>query len=207
MIAVAAPIDFYFDFLSPFAYLAHERLAAMAERHGRELRYVPIDLPRAKIAAGNTGPSNREIPAKIRYLMQDLRRWAARYGMPFAFPASLASERLNVATFLAVDRGIARRYVNEAWRLGWGLGGDLGSDALLTQVEQALGWVPGELAAAAADPRLRERYEAANGEAQARGVFGVPTMMIGDEMWWGNDRLEFLEEHLRAAAHRSVSTA
>lgn len=193
---MALQIDFFFDFMSPFAYLAHERLAVMADKYGYTLRYIPIDLPRAKLAAGNTGPANRDIPSKIRYLMQDLGRWADRYGLPLEFPASLDSDRVNRGMFVAIDRSVARQYANAAWYLGWGRGGDFGSDSLLRELAGRMDWDAEEFAITLASPETEARYENANREAHERGIFGVPMMAIGDDMWWGNDRLDFLEEDL-----------
>src|SRR3546814_3604932 len=85
---MTATIDFYFDFISPFSYLAQLRLPEIARRHGRALAYHPIDIPEAKIAAGNYGPSNREVPAKIKVLTADLQRLGRRYDVPLTFPRS-----------------------------------------------------------------------------------------------------------------------
>lgn len=189
-------IEFFFDFLSPFAYLVHQRLPSLAKRYGYAIRYVPMDLPRAKRVAGNTGPSNRDIPVKLRYLTTDMNRWAKRYGVPLVFPKSFASERLNKGMLFAIDRGDAEAYVDAAFRLVWGRGEDMGSDAVLRQVAQERGWSADEFLAFVASQQAQERFEAANLEAHRRGVFGVPTMLIGEDMWWGNDRLHFLEEHL-----------
>ena len=194
---MSLPIEFFFDFMSPFAYLAHRRVATLARRHARDVRYVPMNLPAAKIAAGNTGPSNREIPVKLRYLLKDINRWAALDDMPVELPASLDSDRMNRGLFYAEDRGEAESYVSTCFSKGWGEGADISTDETLAAVASALGWRPDEFLAALGGPDLEKRYSAANEEAQARGVFGVPTFLVGEEMWWGNDRLHFLESFLR----------
>jgi 2-hydroxychromene-2-carboxylate isomerase len=194
-------IDFYFDFWSPYAYLASGRLAEMAERHGFTINYCPIDLTRAKLEAGNTGPPNLAIPPKIRYLMTDLRRWCARYGLPFGgVPKSKDTKRINIGALLAQDRGVARDYVREAYDATWGQGGDPSSDELLTSLAAKLGWDADEFLGYISSPEAEERYEAVFAAAAERGVFGVPIMIVGEEMWWGNDRLEFLEEFLGSQA-------
>lgn len=190
-------IDFYFDFMSPYAYLAHHGLIDLAKRHSAQVVYHPIDLVQAKLAAGNTGPSNRDIPAKIRYLSKDLSRWAARYGVPLATPANHLSERVNIGAFYAIDRGDTQRYVEEVWHRTWGLGGDFTAPELLAEVSSVLDWKLRDVVAAIESDALRSRYAQSNLQAQAKGVFGVPTFMVGDEMWWGNDRLPFLDDYLR----------
>lgn len=189
-------IDFYFDFMSPFAYLAHSQLPGLVQRHGYELRYRPIDLPAAKLAAGNTGPPNVSIPVKLRYLNKDLDRWAERYGIPIAFPPSLKSELPNKGVFFAEAQGQCGDYVRHAWSYFWGEGKDMSSEELLTQIVEELGWDADAFLAYVHSEEAENTYRQINEEAQSRGVFGVPTMMIGDEMWWGNDRLDFLEQYL-----------
>ncbi len=196
-------LDFYFDFMSPFAYLAHKRLPAIADRYDYAMEYKPIELAKAKQAAGNTGPSNREIPVKLRYLTTDMKRWAARYGVPLQFPKSLDSARLNKGTFYAVDRHQAQDYVECAWLAAWGRGGDMGNVDFLSGVAAEMGWSAAEFLDFTLSPTSAKRYESSNREAQQRGVFGVPTAMIGEEMWWGNDRLDFLGEYLESACAKA----
>lgn len=193
-------LDFYFDFMSPFAYLAHQKLPELAERYGYDLAYHPIDLPAAKLAAGNTGPPNVKVPVKIKYLKIDLARWARRYGVPLDFPGSLDTGAVNRGFFYALDHGPWQRYVTATWRRLWGEGGDPADTQLQAAVAGDMGWDANAFAEFIDSDAAAGRYAEANEQAQARGVFGAPTMMIGEHMWWGNDRLEFLEEHMRAAA-------
>jgi 2-hydroxychromene-2-carboxylate isomerase len=108
--------------------------------------------------------------------------------------------RLNCGAFFAFDRALAERYVSTAWRLVWGEGGAMDSDALLAATAESLGWNAAEFIAYTTSEPARDRLAASNAQALERGVFGVPTMSIGDELWWGNDRLHFLEQHLQARA-------
>ncbi len=193
-------IDFYFDFLSPFAYLAHRPLTEIADRHGYAISYKPIDLLRAKIAAGNTGPRNIDIPPKIKYLTADLHRWAERYGVPFNFPKGMDSERMNIGTLYALEQDRVREYVDAGFAIGWGQGGDMGSEQSLIALAEQMEWKADDFLAFIASTGTRDRYEAINVQAHERGVFGVPLMIVEDAMWWGNDRLEFLDEFLQNCA-------
>ena len=199
---MAGTIDFYFDFISPFSYLAYQRLPDLAARFGLDVTCHVLDLAEAKLLGGNTGPTSRDQPLKRRYNQKDKERWARRYGVPIANPSSYGPDRLNKGKFFADDRGATHAYVAYAWRKLWGEGGDMAGEDILRDAARHCGWdVDGFLAftlSRAAD----ERYEAATLAAHQRGVFGVPTMMIGDEMWWGNDRLDFLEEFLRAGVRQ-----
>ena len=192
-------IDYYFDFMSPFAYLSTRRLVEIARKYDYAIDYRPIELPRAKLAAGNDGPSNQKIPAKLKYMVADLNRWAEHYGIPFNPITGQDSARMNIGTFYAIDRNRAEAYVAEGYRLGYVEGSDLNDTSVLSALALALDWQVDEFMAFLESEEGRDRYEACNLEAHTRGVFGVPTMMVGDEMWWGNDRLEFLDQFLSQA--------
>lgn len=194
-------IDFYFDFWSPYAYLASHRLLEIAGKHDCWINYLPIDLRRAKVAAGNTGPANLDIPPKIRYLMVDLKRWADRYGLAFGeIPKGNRTDRINKGTFFAKERNAEPDYVREAYAAVWGAGGDPDSDELLADLARTMEWDPDEFIAYLSSPEADERYEKLFSLAAERGVFGVPIVIVDDQMWWGNDRLQFVDDYLSQRA-------
>lgn len=200
-------IDFYFDFLSPFAYLAQQRLPAIADRFGCTLSYRPVDLARLKLLARNTGPATREMPIKLAYMRADMQRWAHRYGVSLHPLKSYDSARLNRGTLFAAARGMAHVYVDYAWRRVYGEGADLADRSLLSEIASRFGWSQADLVAFIDSPGATKAYEESTQEAHRRGAFGVPSMMIGDRLWWGNDRLEFLEEHLVAMRNDTDGSA
>jgi len=193
-------IDFYFDFLSPFAYLASYRLREIAEKHQRSVNYFPLDLAAAKLAIGNTGPTNRELPVKLKYLTDDLKRWAHRYGLPLRGAKNHNSRPLNIGTFFAKDRAQCADYVTVAYQRTWGDGGAPDDEDFLKNIAADFGWNSAEFVDFIASQEASNRYEASTSNAIRRGVFGVPTMMVGDSMWWGNDRLFLLDEYLSEPA-------
>lgn len=196
-------IDFYFDFLSPYSYLAHCRLPALADKYGYTINYRPIDLQAAKLAAGNTGPATAQMPVKLRYAVADLTRWAKKYGAPLAFAqVPPVTERANKGTFFALERGQVLAYVSTLWGATFGAGGEFNSDDVLSAVARQMDWSPEEFLAFVQSDKARQLYRECNEEAHERGVFGAPIMMVGDEMWWGNDRLDFVEEYLASHSER-----
>ena len=200
-------IDFYFDFISPFSYFAFHRVPALASRHGYRVAWHVIDLAETKRLAGNTGPTSREQPLKRRYNQHDKDRWAARYGIPIVNPTTYGPDRLNKGKYFADDRGATEAYLACAWRKVWGEGGDMAGDAILRDAARQCGWNEETFLAFTQSPEADERYRQGTRAAHERGVFGVPTMMVGDAMWWGNDRLDFLAEFLEeqtTAAIRKV---
>jgi 2-hydroxychromene-2-carboxylate isomerase len=192
-------IDFYFDFISSFGYLARHRLAEIARKHGEEIRYHPVAIFKLRELAGSTGPSNGQIPLKLAYFTRDFTRWAEHYGIRIT--SKLGGYRTNIlnrAVYLASERGQADAYVEAAWNAVWRDGLDPAAPETEAMLEKNMGWAAGELAAFANRPDIVARFDRETEAASARGVFGVPTFFVDDEMWWGNDRLDFLERYLEA---------
>lgn len=194
-------VDFYFDFLSPYAYLAASQLPELARRFAGQASFVmhPIDLVAARFKAGNTGPFNRDQPAKMKCLGQDLKRWAARYGIEIGFPRGFDTARLNRGYLVAERQDKGGAYMRAAFAEVWAKSGDPAEDALIGRAASAAGLSPEQVLAAVDSPDILAAYEKENVAAQARGVFGVPIFMVDEQIYWGNDRVEFLEEYLRAS--------
>lgn len=190
-------VDFYFDFMSPFAYLAFGKLPEICARYGLELCPHVVDLPKLKLLAGNTGPPNVTIPTKIRYLKTDLERWASLYDVPLVFPKSLDTGAINRAFFWAMDKGVGRAFIRLAWDEIWGKGGNPADPAMLVGIAKAFDFDVPALTRWVASDEAATRLQSSTEDAHEAGVFGTPIMVIGDQMWWGNDRLTFMEEALR----------
>ena len=194
---MSTPIDFYLDFVSSFGYLARGRLLQIARKYGRPVVYRPVDIARIRIAAGNTGPPNSKIPAKMKYLTTDFLRWADYYGLKMVSRLSgWDTGVLNRGLYLAIERDQADAYVEHAWNCVWRDGLDPGAASTHAELETRMGWSSGELAPFANSPEVEARYAAEIEAASSRGVFGVPTFITDDQLWWGNDRLDFLERYL-----------
>ena len=194
-------IDFYFDFISPFSYLAWQRVPQLAARYGYALDCHVADLAALKRLCGNTAPRMVDMPLKLDYSRVDQRRWAERYGVPIKPPSgSHDSSWLNRGTFYAAGKKQMPDYMTAVWTRMRRDGRDLAEESSWREVASDLGWNGDELVTAIRSPESLQQYQEASQQAHARGVFGVPTMLIGKEMWWGNDRLDFLEEYLRSNA-------
>ena len=189
-------IDFYFDFISPFSYLAHLKLPDLARNTGCDVAYWPIEIPEAKIAAGNYGPANREVGPKIKVMMADLHRWAAKYDAPLKFPASFACADWNCAVLYARSQGKAEEYVTAAYHRIWGKGIDPSNRDELRDCAREVGIDPDTLIAFVDSPIGQNEYRMVRSKAYQRGVFGAPLMFVDDQIFWGNDRLEFLKSYL-----------
>lgn len=183
-------IRFYFDVISPYAYLAWTQLPALAARCGCVVEPVPVLFAALLNAHGTVGPA--EVPARRRYVMKDVARKAHRLGVPidapFAHPFNPLLA-LRVASLATGDQQV--RVIDALYRAVWAERRDITQASVVAEVSGAdAGLV--ERAGEAKD-RLRAQTD----EAIARGVFGVPTMIVDDELFWGTDALEDLERFLR----------
>ena len=192
-------VEFFFDFGSPAAYLAYTQLPALCAEAGAGLAWKPMLLGGVFQATGNHSPA--EVPAKGRYVMRDLKRHAARYGVPFAHNPHFPINTLLLmrgATAMQMHDGGARfgDYCEAVFRAMWVEPQNLNDPAVVGGVLQAAGFDPAAVLALAGQAEVKERLKAVTAEAVERGVFGAPTMFVGKTMYWGQDRLDFVREDL-----------
>ncbi len=196
-------VEFYYDLVSPYSYLARGRLEQICREAGAELVLKPILLGGVHKGSGNRAPI--ETPAKARYQVRDIRRWAERYGLPMRFPEPFPFRTLKTmrAAMWCDERGDLEPFTREAFALYWEEGGapkgleEADEDGPVSEVARRIGRDPDEVLAGAATPEAKEALKKATTGAVERGVFAAPTFFVGDEMFWGNDRLLFVEEALK----------
>lgn len=189
-------IDFYFDLSSPYSYFAATQLDAIAGRYGAQVVWKPMVLAAVFKAVGNVMPAVC-IP-KAQYMVKDLARWAAHYGVPFQmssrFPLpTIRAMRLVIAgEALGKSGDLAKRFFSAMWERDL----DISSDDVLRQIIGAAGLSADALFAATDTAQVKDKLRAYTDEAVSRGVFGAPAMVVDGELFWGNDRLHFLEQKL-----------
>ena len=192
-------VEFWFDVGSPYSYLAWRALPAIAAECDARIDWRPMLLGGVFKATGNHSPV--EVPAKGRWAFVDLQRWARRIGTRLAmnphFPINtLALMRGAVAMKLRSDEEL-QRYLEAVFEAIWCDGKNMGDPQVIAQVLQAAGFDPQQVFALANDAEVKDRLKADTEEAISRGVFGAPTFFVGDEMFWGQDRLDFVADALR----------
>jgi 2-hydroxychromene-2-carboxylate isomerase len=205
METVVPAVEFFFDYGSPTTYLAWSQIGKIAARSGARVARRPMLLGGVFKATGNASPAT--VPAKALYMNRDLARFAARYGVPFRmnphFPINtLAMMRGAVA---AEDAGFAEAYDAAIFHAMWVDGKNMGAENELASVLEAIGWSLGDFASRTATDSVKERLKSTTEEAIARGAFGAPTFFVGDEMFFGQDRMDFVEQALAAATSNSKS--
>jgi 2-hydroxychromene-2-carboxylate isomerase len=187
-------VDFYFDFRSPYSYLANTQLRSI----GVKPRYRPMDVLAVMQQVGNT-PTTVTCAAKGRYARADLQRWVSRYGVPFQRPKdpkAIDARRSLRAVLHAAGRGQEGSVVDAIFAARWARGADLGTLEDLGQALTAAGIDPDPVVSSVDDDGLDRRLTEETHAAGELGVFGAPTFVVGGEMFFGNDRLEFLREHV-----------
>ena len=195
---MAKQLEFFFDYGSPFSYLANIQLPGFAKRNAAAVVYRPILLGAVLKATGNSSPMT--VPAKARYFAEELRRWAARYGVAFRLnPHPFIGNTLPLMRGAVASQklGVFSAYHDTIYRAVWAEGLDLGDKAVLSDVLQRSGVNFAELIAASESQDVKDSLRRHTEDAVARGVFGAPTFFVGNEMFWGNDRFDFVEEALR----------
>jgi len=194
-----ATLEFFYDFVSPYSYLASTRVEAEVAKVGGTVRFRPFLLGGVFNATGNRAPI--EVAAKGPYLATDGLRWAKRLGVPFAWPARFPV--LTVlplrAAFAAEKLGKLLPYTHALYRAYWAEGRDISDAAVVEDVATKAGLAGAALLADA--PNFKEALKAQTQEAVDRGSFGAPTFFVGQEMFIGNDRLDFAIEALAAAGN------
>jgi 2-hydroxychromene-2-carboxylate isomerase len=190
------PIDFYFDFSSPYSFLAAEQIDALAARHGRTVRYRPILLGIVFKASGSA-PLTQQYAPKARYSELDFERSAryagVRYRHPSKFPIGAVGASRAVLWLQQRQPEMVNAFVHAVWRAFFQDDRDISDNAVVAEIAQSIGLDGAQLMEAAQDPAVKDALRRQVEEAIALGVFGAPTIVVDGEMFWGNDRLPQIE--------------
>lgn len=191
-------IEFFFDVGSPTAYLAFTQLPAIAKEAGANIVWRPMLLGGVFKATGNQSPVT--VAAKGQWMGGDLQRWAQRYLVPFQhnpfFP-------INTLTLMRGATGVQMRqperlngYLRAVFKAMWAQPVNMGDPEVMATTLTNAGFDPAELMALASDPEVKAQLVATTDEAVKRGVFGAPSFFVGGELFFGQDRIEFVREAL-----------
>ena len=196
----AGDLEFWYDFHSPWAYLAATRIEALAARHRVIARWRPLHLPRLIEAIGGRRPLE-ENAAFVAWYKQDLQDWAELYGIVIRYHPDypLRPARALRAALYAEDFGAVPSFALAVFRAYWSVSRDISDIGVLGEIGAACGLDGTSIAAAATDDDYGRRLEANTREAIERSIFGVPSVMCRGKLFFGNDRLDLLERWLDRA--------
>jgi 2-hydroxychromene-2-carboxylate isomerase len=196
---VAEPVDFYFEFASPYGYLASLRIDAIASAYDREVTWRPIMLGAALKATGSV--PNVTAALKGPYLLHDAPRFARLLDVPFKLPAAMPMNSLAASRaywwLFDRDQDLAKGLAQAVHHAHWGEGRDLGAPEAVAEIGETLGLPRAELLAAVQDPAIKARLKDETDRSIERGVFGSPFFIVDGEPFWGADRLNQVERWLR----------
>ena len=191
-------VEFFFDFGSPASYLAWTQLPQLCAAHGATLVYRPMLLGGVFQATGNASPVT--VPAKGAYTFRDFSRFARRYGVPLNFNPNFP---INTLTLMRAATGVQlhmperfEAFVAVVYTALWVDALNLGDPAVVGEVLTRGGFDPQAILALTAQQDVKDVLKATTEEAVRRGVFGAPSMFVGDELFFGQDRLDFVREAL-----------
>ncbi len=195
---MAEPLDFYFDFSSPYGYFASLRIDAIAARHGRAVRWRPFLLGVVFKTTGQAPLTSQ--PLRGDYARRDFVRSARLYGAPWSWPETFPIPTQAAARAFYwlddADPDLAHRFARAAYHAYFGEGRSIAPPEVVVEIAREAGADGDALAAALATPEVKARLKAETETAIARGVFGSPFVFVDGEPFWGADRLDQVDRWL-----------
>jgi len=195
---MAKTLEFFFDYASPYSYLACEQVEALIQRTGAELRWRPFLLGAVFKATGNVPPITT--PSKGMYLAKDLADWTHYLGLPpFRMPDDfpINSLKANRLGLVAAEHGRIVPFSKATFRAAFVHGKDLNDPAVLAELARAAELEPEKVLPRLENQEIKDALRRNTEEAVSRGAFGAPTFFVGEQMFFGNDRLMFVERALQ----------
>ena len=189
-------VEFWFDYGSPTAYLAHRRLKDLAGRVGAAIDLRPMLLGAVFQVTGNRTPM--EIKAKAAWMDWDMKNFAERHGIPFEMNPYFIINTLPLmrGALVAERRGELERYSDAMFDAIWRDGRDMGDPEVIGATLTEHGFDAAAYFAGVQEEAIKDELKRRVEQAVARGVFGAPTFFVGDKMWFGQDRLDWVEAEL-----------
>lgn len=201
---MARQLDFYFDCSSPWTYLAFHAIQPLAADVGADIAWKPILVGGVFNEVNQTVYDNRAKPnpRKHAYSLKDMQDWARLYGLAIAFPPTVFpvnSVKCMRGAFVALDEDKLEAYAAAAFEAYWGHDRDLSKDDVLADIAESAGIERRRFFAAIETDACKARLRASTDELIARGGFGSPTIFVGDDMYFGNDRMPLIRSALEKA--------
>jgi 2-hydroxychromene-2-carboxylate isomerase len=187
--------DFFYDLGSPYSYLASTQLARIEQRTGSRARLIAITLGGLRKATGHHLPP----PQQLKYMSQDTARWAQEYGVPMQIPTAFPTSTIQpLRACVAAERtGNGGQATHALFRTYWADGEDISDASVIERALSKAGLDGKALVQATQEQEIKDGLRRNTELALGRGVFGVPTIFVGERSFWGNDRLQFVEAELR----------
>ncbi|HUJ24721.1 MAG TPA: 2-hydroxychromene-2-carboxylate isomerase [Myxococcales bacterium] len=189
--------DFFFDIGSPYSYLASTQIEGIEKRTGAKAHLLPVTLGGLRKSTGHQMPP----PVQLKYMSEDTARWAKQYGVKMQIPAMFPASTIKAlrAIIAAQDEGKGEEAMRALFHVYWAEGANI-EDPKVVEGALAAAGLDGKAILARTDMQaIKDALRRNTDLALARGVFGVPTIFVGERSFWGNDRLHFVEAEIRRA--------
>ena len=186
------PFDFYFDFISPYSFLAHKEITKIENKTGIKIRYKPILLGGLHNLHGIKAPAF--IPAKAKHMIKDCKLIAERNNVKFKFNSYFPIKSLNLmrGVLVAEDDNIKNYYVDNVFNAIWQDGLNMNDEIIIHKVLKNLNINPKTFSFRSISSLIKESLRKKTSEAYDKGIFGAPTFVSNNKIFWGQDRIEFV---------------
>ena len=184
--------EFYFDFSSPYSFLAHKQIRKIENEQSIKIKYMPIMLGGLFNLAGIK--ANVDIPIKAKYMIKDCKLWAEKNNITFKFNNYFPIKTLNLmrCTLIAEKKKFAEIFINKIFDAIWRDGINLNDNTIVEKLLKNLDLNPKTFLMEAIDPKIKEELIKKTNDAYKKGIFGAPSFIINNKVFWGQDRLQFV---------------
>tara|TARA_B100000963_G_scaffold323300_1_gene308026 strand:+ start:284 stop:871 length:588 start_codon:yes stop_codon:yes gene_type:complete len=185
------PFDFYFDFVSPYSFLAHKELKKIEKKEGIKIRYIPILVGGLHNLHGIKAPAF--IPAKAKHMIRDCKLIALKNGVRFKFNSYFPIRSLNLmrGVFVAEEDNIKSYYIDSIFNTIWEDGLNMNDQVIIEKVLKNLSVNPKTFILRSTSSSIKDSLRKKTNDAYEKGIFGAPTFVVNNKIFWGQDRIEF----------------
>ena len=186
------PFEFYFDFVSPYSFLAHKEIGKIEKINAVKIKYMPILLGGLHNLAGIKAPGF--IPIKAKYMIRDCKLWAEKYNITFKFNNYFPIKTLDLmrCVLVAEKENFSQNFINKVFDAIWKDGLNLNDNIIVEKLLKNLDINPKTFLMESIDPKIKEELKKRTDTAYKKGIFGAPSFIVNNKVFWGQDRLEFV---------------
>ena len=183
--------EFYFDFASPYTFLAHKGIRKIEKENSIKVKYMPVLLGALLKLTGVK--ANIDVPIKGKYMIKDCKLWAEKYNIEFKFNNYFPIITLNLmrCALVAENKGFSQIFINKVFDAIWKDGLNLNDNSILEKLLKNIDINPKNFLIEAIDLKIKNELKKRTDEAYKKGVFGTPSFIVNNKIFWGQDRLQF----------------
>ena len=185
------PFDFYFDFVSPYSFLAHKEIRKIEKKEGFKIKYKPILVGGLHNLHGINAPAF--IPAKAKHMIRDCKLIAIKHGVRFKFNSYFPIRSLNLmrGVLVAEEDNIKSFYIESIFNTIWQDGLNMNDEIIIQKVLKNLNINPKTFGLRSSSSLIKDSLRKKTNDAYEKGIFGAPTFVVNNKIFWGQDRIEF----------------